>query len=61
MGVLVWLANDLPLALTIPLGAGIYVLGILAVKVISRDDLAELGGMMSRRRAAPTPAHDGAG
>jgi len=49
MGVVVWLARDLPLVLTVPLGAGFYGLGVLVFGVVSRDDLVQIRALLSRR------------
>ena len=55
MGLLVWLANDLPLVLLIPLGTVVYVVGVLAARVLTRDDIAQVRSLLARRGAAPPP------
>jgi O-antigen/teichoic acid export membrane protein len=52
MGVLVWLARDLPIVVTVPLGAGFYALGVLVLGVLSRDDMAQIRALLSRRTAS---------
>jgi O-antigen/teichoic acid export membrane protein len=59
MGGLVWLASDLPLLVTVPLGAIFYALAVLVLGVLSRDDLAQIRAVVSRRMAGP-PAGVGA-
>ena len=62
MGILVWWANDLPLVVTVPLGAGFYGLCVLLFGVLSRDEIAQLRALLSRRTAGPDaePAPAGA-
>jgi hypothetical protein len=59
MGVLVWLANDLPIFVTVPLGAAFYGLAVIVSGVITRDDLNHVRGLISRR-GDPEPATLGA-
>jgi O-antigen/teichoic acid export membrane protein len=58
MGVLVWLGNDLPIFVTVPLGAAFYGLAVIVSGVITRDDLNHFRGLISRRE--PEPAALGA-
>jgi O-antigen/teichoic acid export membrane protein len=53
MGGLVWWANDLPLLITVPLGAVVYGVGVLLFGVVSPSELSEIRSLLSRRRAVP--------
>lgn len=58
MGVGVWLVRDVPMFMTVPIGGALYVLGVVALGVVSRDDLQQLRSLVARRGAAPEPLPD---
>jgi O-antigen/teichoic acid export membrane protein len=56
----VWFARELPILVTIPLGALIYGVGSLAVGTISLGDLRHVRGFLTERRAARAAAEGAA-
>lgn len=51
MGVVVRVSNDLPLFVTVPIGAVVYVLGVVVLRVVAPDDVRAFRSLVAQRRS----------